>query len=98
MVEGFADASCCVPTSGGLRGRNALRPYKEYIHAITPHGKGLGVGASVRTLPGAGKERMFERSEFLDPAANGFVRIAPETPALDFFLCHFLFASRQKGK
>ena len=35
-------------------------PYKEYIHANTPHGKGLGVGASVRTLPGAGKERMFE--------------------------------------
>ena len=40
------------------------RLYKECIHAITPHGKGLGVGASVRTLPGAGKERLSERSEF----------------------------------
>ena len=56
--------------------------------------RGLGVGASVRALPGAEKERMSERSEFLAPTANGFVRIAPKTPALDLFLCHFLFASR----
>ena len=49
---------------GGIHGRIILRPYKEYIHANTPHGKGLGVGASVRTLPGAGKERLSERSEF----------------------------------
>ena len=66
------------------------RLYKECIHAITPHGKGLGVGASVRTLPGAVKERMFERSEFLAPAANGFVRIAPKTQPLIFFFVTFL--------
>ena len=71
------------------------RLYKECIHAITPHGKGLGVGASVRTLLGAVKERMFERSEFLAPAANGFVRIAPKTPALDFSFVNF-FVSRQR--
>ena len=50
--------------------------------------QGLGVGASVRALPGVGKERMFEpflKGEFLAPSANGFVRIAPKTPALDFF-------------
>lgn len=35
----------------------------EYRHANTPQGKGLGVGASVRALPEAGKERMSERSE-----------------------------------
>ena len=63
----------------------------EYIHAITPHGKGLGVGASVRTLPGAGKEVLFEHVvRVLAPAANGFVRIAPETPALDFSFVTFL--------
>ena len=70
----------------------------EYRHTNTPHGKGLGVGASVRALPEAGKERMSERSEFLAPSANGFARIAPKTPALDLFLCYFLFVSRQKGK
>lgn len=70
----------------------------EYRHANTPQGKGLGVGASVRALPEAGKERMSERSEFLAPSANGFARIAPKTPALDLFLCYFLFVSRQKGK
>ena len=87
----FADTARRVPTSGGLRGRNALRPYKEYIHANTPHGKGLGVGASVRTLPGAGKERLSEHEvRVLAPAANGFVRIAPKTPALDFSFVTFL--------
>ena len=46
--------------------------------------KGLGVGASVRALPGAGKERLFEHEvRVLAPAANGFARIAPETPALE---------------
>ena len=61
--------------------------------------KGLGVGASVRALPEAGKEVLSEHVvRVLALAANGFVRIAPKTPALDFFLCHFLFASRQKGK
>ena len=44
----------------------------------------------MRILPGAGKERMFERSEFLAPAANGFIRIAPKTPALDFSFVTFL--------
>ena len=62
----------------------------EYRHANTPHGKGLGVGASVRALPEAGKERMSERSKFLAPSANGFARIAPETPALDFSFVTFL--------
>ena len=53
----------------------------------------------MRALPGAGKERLFEHEvRVLAPSANGFARIAPETPALDFFLCNFLFASRQKGK
>ena len=53
----------------------------------------------MRALPGAGKERLFEHEvRVLAPAANGFARIAPETPALDFFLCNFLFVSRQKGK
>ena len=67
-------------------------PDGEYRYANTPHGKGLGVGASVRTLPGAGKERLSEHEvRVLAPAANGFVRIAPETPALDLFLCYFLF-------
>jgi hypothetical protein len=76
-----------------------LRPYKECIHAITPHGKGLGVGASVRTLPGAGKERMFERSEFLAPAANGFVRIAPETqPLIFFFVTFFLHQGKKESE
>ena len=70
----------------------------EYRHANMPQGKGLGVGASVRALPEAGKERMSERSEFLAPSVNGFARIAPKTPALDLFLCYFLFVSRQKGK
>ena len=74
----------------GFGDASMRRLYNEYIHAITPHGKGLGVGASVRTLPGAVKERMFERSEFLAPAANGFVRIAPKTPALDFSFVTFL--------
>jgi hypothetical protein len=82
MVAEYGDAS-------------VRRLYMEYIHANTPHGKGLGVGASVRTLPGAGKERMFERSEFLAPAANGFVRIAPETQPLIFLLSLF-FVSRQR--
>ena len=51
----------------------------------------------MRTLPEAGKEVLFEHVvRVLAPAANGFVRIAPETPALDFFLCHFLFASGKK--
>ena len=61
--------------------------------------KGLGVGASVRALPEAGKEVLSEHVvRVLAPSANGFARIAPKTPALDFFLCNFLFASRQKGK
>ncbi len=56
--------------------------------------KGLGVGALLRTLPGAGKEVLFEHKvRVLAPTANGFVRIAPKTPALDLFLCHFLFGS-----
>ena len=75
------------------------RLYMEYIHAITPHGKGLGVGASVRTLPRAVKERMFERSEFLAPAANGFVRIAPETqPLIFFFVTFFLHQGKKESE
>jgi hypothetical protein len=66
-------------------------PDGEYRYANTPHGKGLGGGASVRTLPGAGKEVLFEHVvRVLAPAANGFVRIAPETPALDFSFVTFL--------
>ena len=90
LVAVFADAARYVPTSGGIRGHIMACPYIVNRYAITPHGKGLGVGASVRTLPGAVKERMFERSEFLAPAANGFVRIAPKTPALDFSFVTFL--------
>ena len=53
--------------------------------------KGLGVGASVRTLPGAGKEVLFEHEvRVLAPSANGFVRIAPKTPALDLSFVTFL--------
>ena len=53
--------------------------------------KGLGVGASVRALPEAGKERLFEHEvRVLAPSANGFARIAPETPALDFSFVTFL--------
>ena len=86
QVAGFGDASM-------------RRLYKEYIHAITPHGKGLGVGASVRTLPGAVKERMFERSEFLAPAANGFVRIAPKTqPLIFFFVTFFLHQGKKESE
>ena len=58
----------------GLRGRSTLRPYKlrySRTHCdaslllntamLTRRmAKGLGVGALVRTLPGEGKERMFE--------------------------------------
>ena len=66
---------------------------------ITPHGKGLGGGASVRTLPGAVKERMFERSEFLAPAANGFVRIAQETqPLIFFFVTFFLHQGKKESE
>ena len=61
--------------------------------------KGLGVGVSVRALPGAEKEVLFEHEvRVLAPSANGFARIAPKTPALDSFLCYFLFVSRRKGK
>ena len=83
----------------GFGDASMRRLYKEYIHAITPHGKGLGVGASVRTLPGAGKERMFERSEFLAPAANGFVRIAPKTqPLIFFFVTFFLHQGKKESE
>ena len=37
QVAVFADASCCVPTSGGIHGHTMACPYKEYIHAITSH-------------------------------------------------------------
>ena len=64
LVAVYADAMRCVPTSGGIRGDTMTCPYIVNRCANTPHGKGLGVGASVRTLPGAGKERLSERSEF----------------------------------
>ena len=50
---------------------------------------GLGVGALLRALLGVGKERMFEWNEFLAPATNSFARIAPKTPALDFYFVTF---------
>ena len=57
--------------------------------------KGLGVGALVRTLPGVEKEVLFEHEvRVLAPSANGFVRIAPKTPALDSFC--YLFRIKTK--
>ena len=45
----------------------------------------------MRALPEAGKEVLSEHVvRVLAPSANGFARIAPKTPALDFSFVTFL--------
>ena len=72
-------------------------PDGEYRYANTPQGKGLGVGASVRALPEAGKEVLSEHVvRVLAPSANGFARIAPKTPPLIFFFVTFFLHQGKK--